>query len=690
VTASAEPGADQDSHLRVELIRLRKQLHRTACELTKSREQLELAQRELHTTRSENDELRLKYSNLERTAKTTGAQLLEERCKSDELSKQVKAMSQNLMSIMGQQESSDRAKDATGLQKRCFKLVQQNTALTVQSRLLRRQKGWAEAKARVLQDEVTRIYLGTHDQVKSASELEESVSREFSQHEMAVATGQGPSDGAQICKLLIPAQYKHKEAVIDFLTHITHTCGNDVIGFLQSTRVFSEAIRNECLSGLGREYYAHVRLIRQVPLVLRAAERLVHLGQYLDAFEGFAKELSELLGCAHAKLWVVDHLRQVLWTCVRVGEEPHTHDLAIPKSRDADLAGSGLAVAACVSQKVISAADVAKDPRHNPHADSVSGRVAKSMLCVPVVHKGRVRVVLQAANKLAEPDFDSESDARVLRLLGRVSMEVLQVCEANSTQSAFTKRKDSLLQLFNDFVPCQTSMQLAHAVETGLRELFHSEAAVVHAVQHRDRPLEQQRTTVLQAGAHKERQAGRRGSIIMPKVKTPGLRGIVGNVVRSMNHYTYSHTQVLAGSTPHSPDVDLAVPSKGVLHTVPLVDPDGVAAVLQFVCPERERTIVGDDGTFRPDNMQHMRLLSILLKFVLKHLDIVAHTSSTDSSQAQPQAQPQAAPPVVNQTRGQRADAGSSLCSSSDTESEEDEENGEEQEVGPSMAGGPG
>jgi len=263
--------------------------------------------------------------------------------------------------------------------------------------------------------------------------------------------------------------------------------------------------------------------------------------------------------------------------------------------------------------------------RHHRTVDAVVGRLARSCLCVPVVAIGQCKVVLQAMNKLTEPDFDVENDARMLRLLGRVSMEALQVCQNNTTQSAFTKRKDSLLQLFNDFVPCQTPVQLLHALETGLRELFNSTTAALHIVKGRTRPIEQQGTVLLQVESAQRRSKtpgfGRRRSTIVQQVETQGLRGVVGAAARSLQNFSFSNSQ--KEDSPHDFEVDMDMSERTVLHTVPLIDSGGCCAVCQFLCPDLERTIVVDDGTFRPDNMQHMRLLSILLKFVQKHLDVI-------------------------------------------------------------------
>jgi hypothetical protein len=170
--------------------------------------------RELWQARAEADELRLKLGNLERIDRTKSSELLEERRKNDEMSRQVKQMSANLETIR-RATGVDNQEDS-GLRKRCFKLVQQNTALSVQCRLLQRQKGWEEAKARMLQNEVTRVYLGIHDRVKDDTELESMMLRQFEDKEF-------PTDEAQIYQLLNPCESVHQEAVADFITHLTHT-----------------------------------------------------------------------------------------------------------------------------------------------------------------------------------------------------------------------------------------------------------------------------------------------------------------------------------------------------------------------------------------------------------------------------------------------------------------------------------
>jgi hypothetical protein len=319
--------------VRPELVRLRKQLHKQACEFQETKDELVKTKRELWQARAEADELRLKLGNLERIDRTKSSELLEERRKNDEMSRQVKQMSANLETIR-RATGVDNQEDS-GLRKRCFKLVQQNTALSVQCRLLQRQKGWAEAKARVLQNEVTRVYLGIHDRVKDDTELESMMLREFEEKEF-------PTDEAQIYQLLNPCESVHQEAVVDFITHLTHTHGMDIHGFLHSSRVFSEGIRNDCLNGLAKEFYAVWRRNTSMPHILRAVERVVHLSDYLQAFESFSNEITTLLGCAHAKIWVVERFLQCMWSCIRDGQK--AVNLKLPRGKHADLTGQGSCV----------------------------------------------------------------------------------------------------------------------------------------------------------------------------------------------------------------------------------------------------------------------------------------------------------------------------------------------------------
>jgi len=642
------PCADDDpdgifANTRFELVRLRKRLHLQACELQGVIEELEKTQRELRHARAEADEMRLKHSNLERIDRVKSTELLEERRKNDEMSKQVKEMSANLLSLCGEGYTD---KEGSGLRKRCFKLVQQNTALTVQERLLQRQKGWAEAKARVLQNEVTRVYLGVHDQVKDANELEAATEREY-------AEGKYPGEEAQIYTLQLPADWKHQETVIDFLTHITHTHGHDIHGFLKSSRVFNEAIRSDCLSALAHEFYELWRVSHQNPLILRAVDRVIHLSDYLAAFSNFSVEVEKLLCCAHAKVWVVDRFRHCLWTCLRVGDSSKTLTCPLPRGKS-DLTGAGLVSAAHTLQKPVNVTNAAEDPRFRADTDADIDGIARSCLCVPVAHNKKVSVVVQAVNKTREPHFDPTVDVRILRLLGRVSMEVLQVCETSSAATMNTKRKEALLQLFTDTLPCTCPSQLLYVLERGLELTFLSQAAVLHLVIRRSCENENQKPEGTQShgraprshsqcGGYAEctaRLALNRHELRVALAPPQPAKGIVGHVAKTLNQFSVGSSQ-LEGSW-YDPAVDLPMSEHQVLHTVPICEGAGCAAVCQFICVEKERDIISDDGAYHPENTSHFRLLSLLLTFVQKHLYVAKLDENTGAVAAAAQKQKEA------------------------------------------------
>lgn len=587
---------------RAELVRIRRRLHHQACECQETKQELARVKTELWQVRCEADELRLKLTNLERIDRIKSSELLEERRKNDEMSKQVKEMSANLLSLTGSLDGLE----GSGLRKRCFKLVQQNTSLSVEKSLLQRQKGWAEAKARVLQNEVTRCYLGIHDRVKDDAELEQETIQEF-------AAPQFTSDEPPIYQLQFPCDSVHREAVVDFVTHLTHTGGQDVKGFLQSSRVYSEGIRNDCLDGLAREFYAAWRRNALLPHILRAVERIVHLQDYLLAFESFASEITSLLGCAHAKIWVVDSTRRVMWTCVRDGDSQRSFTLNLPKGRSADLTGQSIAAAAYLMQKPVNVADAREDPRYRPEEEAGPDGHAKSILCVPIAKVAKskrqpeVRVVLEAVNKLREPHFDPDRDARILKLLGKVSMEVLQVCENTSGDRLNTKRKEVLIQLLIDCTPCTTPTMLLYTIEHGLQDTFLAQAVALHLVVGNS-------TMLVTMDKHSQRK--------LVHVASEGMKGIIGLVAKTMNKETTLSSQV-DDKSKHDPSVDLPALAKQVIHTVPICEGSGCVAVCQFTCIERDKMMITDDGAYHPESNHHFHLLNLLLTFVQKHLDVV-------------------------------------------------------------------
>jgi hypothetical protein len=113
-------------------------------------------------------------------------------------------------------------------------------------------------------------------------------------------------------------------------------------------------------------------------------------------------------------------------------------------------------------------------------------------------------------------------------------------------------------------------------------------------------------------------------------------KGIVGMVAKTMNQHTILASQV-EGSK-HDLSVDLPATEKTVIHTVPICEGSGCVAVCQFACPEREKSLVGDDGAYHPENTSHFRLLLMLLTFVQKHLYIVNNPRPAANPKSSPRA----------------------------------------------------
>jgi diguanylate cyclase (GGDEF)-like protein len=71
-------------------------------------------------------------------------------------------------------------------------------------------------------------------------------------------------------------------------------------------------------------------------------------------------------------------------------------------------AGRGIAGWVARHRVPLNLADVGADPRHEPAIGRSTSLAAKTMICVPMVSKGRLRGVLQVVNKLGGGEFSEE------------------------------------------------------------------------------------------------------------------------------------------------------------------------------------------------------------------------------------------------------------------------------------------
>merc|ERR1712060_363475 len=142
---------------------------------------------------------------------------------------------------------------------------------------------------------------------------------------------------------------------------------------------------------------------------------------------------------------------------------------------------------------------------------------------------------------------------------GKVSLEVLQVCEAGAAQLLNAKRREELLHILGDAAPCNEPSELLHTLEQSLHKLFSSSLVALHLVIGRELPQELQCTALVSAagvvpGSQKARKASRQSRI--SKLQFDGLRGIVGQAVKACSTISYSPSEK---DSEYSSSVDLPV-----------------------------------------------------------------------------------------------------------------------------------
>lgn len=621
--------------LKSEILALREENHKLSCQCAVERGVSESLRKDLAELQSLYDNLKLKYETTNASDKQKGMDLMAERRRNDEISRQLRDMCENLLCIMDTGEH--KIEDSANLRKRCFKLVRQNTTLSGQVHLLQRQRRWAQAKSKVLRDELTRVYLGVlGEHVKSPKEIEDNTEEFFHDQMMKLKHKQKKKDVSadadmelrqmDIYKPLLWKNELHYEAVVDFLTHLNHTGGEDLEEFLQSPQVYSEEIRNVCLKGLGCEFFAQWQRSQAMLQLIAYVERLVNLTETENAIQKFVTAIQELLCCDQATLWIVDRVRKLMWTRVREHRKGAAEDmitLQMPLPNDGEkMDAKGLVAASYITRDIINVQDAHKDKRFNRQADLATGYRTKSVLCMPIIRNSRVRLVLQAVNKLDQKGFDHNGEF-VLRLLGHVALEVLEVSETSSGSSTDSKRKDMLMQLAGDMMSeCSSPTELLIFFERGLKELFKAEAVSVH---------------LIYGDFSKQLKLVNSRKRTQEEVNQEGFSGLVGHAVKGRTPHAISTADINDNGEKYRLGVDLPIPMQfvaqgpnqpapqtAILHTVPFFDVkagNSPSTVIQFLCIEKERKSFGDDGTYSQYNHGHVRLLSQMMVYVHSQLE---------------------------------------------------------------------
>lgn len=155
----------------------------------------------------------------------------------------------------------------------------------------------------------------------------------------------------------------------------------------------------------------------------------------------------EFLDAEASSIFELDHEKGELYFRVALGE-------AAARVREVRLKmGQGVAGWVAQTGRPLIIPDTSKDPRFNPQVDEHSGFRTRSILCVPMIHRGRLTGVVQVLNKRGGGEFNRD-DLEILtvlanqistalenaRLYARLNERfTLATCELKSTQEKLSR-----------------------------------------------------------------------------------------------------------------------------------------------------------------------------------------------------------------------------------------------------------
>ncbi|HUQ41810.1 MAG TPA: GAF domain-containing protein, partial [Candidatus Limnocylindrales bacterium] len=144
----------------------------------------------------------------------------------------------------------------------------------------------------------------------------------------------------------------------------------------------------------------------------------------LDALlQAMAESTATLLAADRATIFVVDRVRQELWSRVALGAT----DIRTP-------IGVGIAGTVAANGKTINIRDAYEDPRFNPEHDQESGYRTKSLITFPMKgNGGHVIGVFQVMNKRGGGPF-TETDEQTLSSLASSAAVAIENAQLVSEQ----------------------------------------------------------------------------------------------------------------------------------------------------------------------------------------------------------------------------------------------------------------
>jgi len=264
----------------------------------------------------------------------------------------------------------------------------------------------------------------------------------------------------------------------------------------------------------------------------------------------------------------------------------------------------GLVGEAVRSMRPLNIEDAYKNPNFNRKVDDETGFRTKSILCVPIMKRGRVLAVLQCMNKnAADSTLFTELDTFLLYVVGYAMADVVQQCRTAEVHERLVTRKNSLIscaaELFN---ACHTVDRLTETMTFHLKELFKVKSCALF-IRHGE-------TALMCMADETEREL-----LFTEFQKEDTGESMVWRCVGLNSSVTVQ--AVDRERVNWNPDMDLGGEDQSAwIHCWPVRHTRRMTAVLQFVCPPRREVDFGDDGVFAEKNPAHVSIMDRFAAFI--------------------------------------------------------------------------
>ncbi len=172
-----------------------------------------------------------------------------------------------------------------------------------------------------------------------------------------------------------------------------------------------------------------------------------------------------------SSLWLLDEQRQVLKVLANVGTPADVlGKIEVPISK-------GIVGKVAETGKWIFTNDVRADPLHYRQVDSITGFKTESILCVPLLSRGKVIGALQLLNK-EDGDFDDQDVERALSIAAAVAIAVANALLFHESESR-KQQLEATLEHNNNPILITDSENNLHLLNHEARVRFHLDTDVI-------------------------------------------------------------------------------------------------------------------------------------------------------------------------------------------------------------------